>query len=106
MCGWFIEQTLSPLGRRTPCCPAFPFLFAGVSHDLGIEARPIMTTLSPATSPAPRVFTVPWSAAARLSGGIHGKGYGWFLVCALAFGGRIMRFSEPAQEVAATNDLT
>lgn len=27
-------------------------------------------------------------------------GYGWFLVCAVVFGGRIMRFGEPVDEVA------
>lgn len=30
-------------------------------------------------------------------------GYGWFLVCAIAFGGRIMRFGEPVDEVAVAS---
>lgn len=33
-------------------------------------------------------------------------GYGWFLVCAIAFGGRIMRFGEPVDEVAVASDAT
>ena len=30
-------------------------------------------------------------------------GYGWFVVCAIAFGGRIMRFGEPVDEVAVAS---
>ncbi len=30
-------------------------------------------------------------------------GYGWFLVCAIVFGGRIMRFGEPVDEVAVAS---
>lgn len=31
-------------------------------------------------------------------------GYGWFLTCAIVFGGRIMRFGEPVDEMAVASD--
>lgn len=81
--------------------------YAAVAVVLTLGASPRFRAMAAGAA----AFLAVGVAATRALLGVHwltdviaglALGYGWFLVCALAFGGRIMRFGEPAEEMAAT----